>query len=136
MGTFAPLLADSLKGFFNNFLSFYVCKGFQAPTHTPEGIKGKKGIKADRARTAQKGVTTFRTFIPFIPALCVPEGVCRQSCSPGIDVPCEEGARGSRVLPTTLGYGAGRPRVFASGCGSVVLTLRLTRGVGDEDGHG
>lgn len=75
MGTFAPLLADSLKGFFNNFLSFYVCKGVQASGHTPEVIKGKKGIKAGQARIAQKGVMTFHTLIPFIPALCVYGGL-------------------------------------------------------------
>lgn len=71
MGTFAPLLADSLKGFNKYFLSFLVNKGFQALAHTPEGIKGKKGIKVGQARIAQKGVTTFHTLIPFIPALCV-----------------------------------------------------------------
>lgn len=82
MGTFAPLLADSLEGFNKSFLSFLVNKGFQASGHTQEGIKGKKGINVVRARTAQKGVTTFRTLIPFIPALCVPEGIGQQSCSP------------------------------------------------------
>ena len=115
MGTFAPLLADSLKGFFNNFLSFYVCKGVQASGHTPEGIKGKKGIKVDRARTAQKGVTTFRPFIPFIPALCVPEGVGRQSCSPRLDVPCEEGPHGFHGSWPARPQCGGKPaRAFAS----------------------
>jgi hypothetical protein len=88
MGTFAPLLADSLEGFNKSFLSFLVNKGFQASDHTPEGIKGKKGIKVERARVAQKGVMTFRTLIPFIPALCVLEGIGQHSFSPCIDVPC------------------------------------------------
>jgi hypothetical protein len=71
MTPFAPFLADSLKGFFKNFLSFYVCKGVQASDLTPEGIKGIKGIKVGQARTGQKGVMTFRTFFPFIPAGCM-----------------------------------------------------------------
>lgn len=55
MLTFAPLLADSLKGFSKNFLSFYVCKGVQASDLTPEGIKVIQGGKVDRARAAPKG---------------------------------------------------------------------------------
>jgi len=71
MTPFAPFLADSIKGFFKNFLSFYVCKWAQASDLTPEGIKGIKGIKVGQARTGQKGVMTFRTFFPFIPAWCM-----------------------------------------------------------------
>lgn len=45
METFAPFLADSLKGFNKYFLSFLVNKGAQGLGHTEAGIKGKKGGK-------------------------------------------------------------------------------------------
>jgi hypothetical protein len=42
MGTFTPFLADSLKGFYKDFLSFFVYQGVQAFTTSQAGIKGKK----------------------------------------------------------------------------------------------
>lgn len=45
MGTFAPLLADSLEGFNKYFLSFIVPKGVQDLGDTRAGIKGIKGGK-------------------------------------------------------------------------------------------
>jgi hypothetical protein len=45
MPTFAPFLADSLEGFYKDFLSFLVNKGVQAHGRTKGGIKGIKGGK-------------------------------------------------------------------------------------------
>jgi hypothetical protein len=45
MATFAPSLADSLKGFYKDFLSFLVNQGVEGSGITRTGIKGIKGGK-------------------------------------------------------------------------------------------
>ena len=45
MATSTPFLAESLKGFIKEFLSFYVCQGLQGQAPAKAGIKVIKGIK-------------------------------------------------------------------------------------------
>lgn len=102
MPTFVPFLADSLEGFYKDFLSFLVNKGVQAHRRTKGGIKGIKGGKY------LSHLFSLYSCLAYGWRVCIHLTTLQ------------------RVLPIDHQHGAKRARFLGSGWVLVVLTVRLT----------
>lgn len=102
MPTFAPFLADSLEGFYKDFLSFLVNKGLQGCGVTRAGIKGIKGGKY------LSHLYSLYSGLAYGWRVCIHLTTLQ------------------RVLPIAHQHGAKRAHFLGSGWVWVVLTARLT----------